>query len=156
MKIRKIKVNNRKKAFEVRTYKDAYEFPYAKLDTRPTPDDKIDNVYIDPELGAEAFTYTLESGKEGTIHIDRVLEYNRDPEYMREVMLYKLTVAVKTLVDNSELSKKEMIRRLNTSPSQFYRILDEDNYRKSIDQVFRLIAVLGFHLDFNIESDDLK
>lgn len=156
MKIRKVKINNRKKAFEVRTYKDAYDFPYAKLDTRPTPFDKIDNVYIDRELGAEAFTYVLESGKEDTIHIDRVLEYNRDPEYMRELMLYKLTVAVKTLVDNSELSKKEMIRRLNTSPSQFYRILDEDNYRKSIDQVFRLIAVLGCHLDFNIESDDLK
>jgi hypothetical protein len=150
VKIRRITTNNRKKAFEVRTYKDTYDFPFAMLDTKPTPEDKIADVYIDPELGAEAFTYVLASGKEGTIHIDRVLEYNRDPEYMRELMLYKLTIAVKKLVDNSDLSKKEMIRRLDTSPSQFYRILDEDNYRKSIDQVFRLITVLGCHLDFRI------
>lgn len=156
MKIRKIAINNRKKAFEVRTYKDTYDFPYAMLDTKPTPDDKVNDVYIDPELGDEAFTYTLESGNEDTIHMDRVLEYNRDPEYVRELMLYKLTVAVKKIVDNSELSKKEMIRRLDTSPSQFYRILDEENYRKSIDQLFRLITVLGCHLDFHIESDNLK
>lgn len=153
MKIRSVKMNNRKRAFEVRTYRDTYDFPYAKLDVKPASDDRISDVYVDAELGNEAFTYTLDSGREDSIHIDRVLEYNKDPAYMRELMLYKLTVQAKKLVERSELSKREMIRRLGTSPAQFYRILDEENYRKSIDQVFGLLAVLDCHLDFLIESD---
>ena len=154
MKIRSVKTNNHKRAFEVRTYKDTYDFPYAKLDVKPASDDRISNVYVDAELGNEAFTYTLDSGREDSIHIDRVLEYNKDPAYMRELMLYKLTVQAKKLVERSELSKREMIRRLGTSPAQFYRILDEENYRKSMDQVFGLLAVLDCHLDFLIESND--
>ncbi|MCH7663088.1 MAG: hypothetical protein IH859_04370, partial [Chloroflexi bacterium] len=156
MKIRKVTANNRKKAFEVRTYNNTYDFPYAKLDIRPSHDDGINNVFVDSELGNEAFTYTLESGREDSIHIDRVLEYNQDPSYMRDLMLYKLTVETKKLVESSALSKREMIRRLGTSPAQFYRILDEENYRKSIDQVFGLLAVLDCRLDFLIEKNTAR
>jgi len=153
MKIRSIKANNHKKVFEVRTYKGKYDFPYAKLDTQPSKSDKIVDVFVDPELGEEAFTYTLKSGKEDSIHIDRVLEYNQDPAYMREILLYRLTLETKKLVERSGLSKREMIRRLGTSPAQFYRILDEENYRKSIDQVFKLLSVLDCRIEFHIEND---
>ena len=156
MKIRKVTPNNRKKAFEVRTYKDTYDFPYAKLDIKPSKDNKVKSVFIDPELGSEAFTYTLESGQEDSIHIDRILEYNKDPKYMRDLMLYKLTVETKKLVEGSELSKRELIRRLGTSPAQFYRILDEENYRKSMDQIFSLLAILDCRLDFLIERNSIS
>lgn len=33
-------------------------------------------MFVDPELGREAITYRLESGREGSVHIDAVLEYN--------------------------------------------------------------------------------
>ncbi len=156
MKIRKVTPNNRKKAFEVRTYNNTYDFPYVKLDIRPSRNDKVKNVFVDSELGNEAFTYTLESGQEDSIHIDRVLEYHKDPKYMRNLMLYKLTVETKKLVENSELSKRELIRRLGTSPAQFYRILDEENYHKSMDQVFGLLAVLDCRVDFLIEKNPAR
>lgn len=156
MKIRKVTPNNHKKAFEVRTYTNTYDLPYAKLDIKPSKDDKINNVFVDPELGNEAFTYVLDSGQEDSIHIDRVLEYNRDPKYMRDLILYKLTIQAKKLVKSSDLSKRELIRRLGTSPTQFYRILDENNYRKTIDQVFSLIAVLDFRIDFHIEENSAR
>ena len=77
MKIRSVKANNHKKVFEVRTYRSTYEYPYAMLDLRPTSANPLADVYIDDELGDEAFTYTLASGAEDTIHIDRVLEQSR-------------------------------------------------------------------------------
>ena len=40
------------------------------------------------------------------------------------------------------LAKREIIRRLGTSPSQLYRLLDQTNYRKSVDQLLRLLKVL--------------
>ena len=152
MKIRSIKTNNHKKAFAVHTYKKAFDFPFAKLELQPTAENKIVDVYVDSELGNEAFTYVLSSGDEDSIHIERVLEYNQDPAYMRDLILYKLTVETRKLVNASKLSKRELIRRLGTSPAQFYRILDEENYRKSIDQVFGLLSVLDCRIEIHIEK----
>jgi hypothetical protein len=147
VKIRSVKLNNHKKVFVLRTYKDRYEYPYALLDTKPTDDGRIVKAFVDPELGREAFTYRLESGAEDSVHIDRVLEYSRDPSYLRELLLYKLTLEAKKLVDASPLGIRELSRRLGTSPTQLYRVLDEENNRKSLDRVFDLLAVLQCRID---------
>ncbi|VAW30591.1 hypothetical protein MNBD_CHLOROFLEXI01-1419 [hydrothermal vent metagenome] len=111
--------NNHKKAFDIQTDGQNYLFPYAKLDIQPLPDNRINKIYIDAELGNKAFTYELESGDGGTVHIDHVLEYNRNPRYLRDMLLYKLTRVVQERVQESPLSKRELIRRLETSPAQF-------------------------------------
>ena len=92
MKIYRVTHNNRKRAFEVKTRSRTFSYPYAKLEVQPRPRDKIAEVYVDRELGGEAFTYVLESGREGTVHVDQVLEYNQDPRYLSDLLLYKLTV----------------------------------------------------------------
>ena len=150
MKIRRVSANNRKKAFEIRTYKRAYDFPYALTDPRPVPDDTVERVYVDDELGREGFTYVLASGKEGSVHIDSVLEYNRDPSYMADLALYKLTLEARKRMDSSHLSKREVMRRLGTSASQLYRLLDPTNNRKSIRQLVSLLAVLGYEVEMDV------
>jgi len=154
MKIRSLNANNHKKAFELRTYKDTYEYPYAMLDAQPTDEDKIVRAHVDPDLGNEAFTYELASGVEDSVHIDRVLEYNRDPSYMRDLLLYKLTIEAKKLFESSPVGIRELSRRLGTSPTQVYRILDEENNRKSIDRVFELLSVLQCRIDVHRQDDE--
>ena len=148
MKIRKVTPNNRKRAFEVTTYGKQFLMPYAKLEVRPSREDPVDRVYVDKELGKEAFTYALQSGREGTVHIDHVLEYNRDPRHMRDMLLYKLTLAAQERVEASLLSRRELIRRLGTSPAQFYRLLDQTNTKKSIDQLTTLLGILDCEVEF--------
>ena len=104
----------------MRTYKGAYEYPYAKLDLRPTNANPLADFYVDDELGDEAFTYTLASGDEDTIHIDRVLEHNRDPAYMRDLLLYQLTIEAKKRVNESGMSVRNISRMLGTSATQCY------------------------------------
>ena len=142
MKIRRIIANNRRKAFEVTAGRNRLLFPYAKAAPRPASDDPVRNVYVDKELGSEAFTYVLDSGKEGTVHIDHVLEYNEDPTTLRDLLLHQLTVEAQQRLKRSALSRREVIRRLGTSPAQFYRLLDQTNYRKSVDQLLALLHVL--------------
>jgi len=156
MKIKKVLRNNRKKVFEVATYSQGYLFPYAKLELAPSRENPIARVYVDKELDNEAFTYELESGDEGTVHIDHVLEYNRDPRYMRNILLYKLTLAAQERVENSLLSKRELIRRLGTSPAQFYRLLDQTNYKKTIDQLMALLHILDCEVDLVIKKKSLQ
>ncbi len=153
MKIQSVSVNNRKKALEIETPKGALNLPFSKLPLKPSAKDKIKSIYVDSELGSNAVTYVLESGKEESVHVDAFLDYNRDPDFLRELTLHKLTVEAVKLVKKSGLSKHEIIRRLKTSPSQLYRLLDPANYKKSIDEMLRLLAVLGYRLEMQLVED---
>ncbi len=48
------------------------------------------------------------------------------------MVIYKLTIWAQEEVEKSDLSTRELIRWLGTSPAQFYRLLDQTNYRKSM------------------------
>ena len=152
MKIRSVAHNNRKKAFEVKTSRKTFQLPYSKIDPQPSVADPIIRVFIDKELGREGFTYVLDSGKEGTVHIEQVLEYNQDPSYLRDALLYKLTVEAQRRVKASPLSKREIIRRLGTSATQFYRLLDQKNYQKSVDQLLSLLHILDCDVDLVVRA----
>ena len=71
---------------------------------------------------------------------------------MRDLLLYKLTIEAQKQVEISKLSKREMIRRLGTSPAQFYRLLDSTNYRKSVDKMLLLMHVLDCEIDLVIKT----
>jgi len=142
MKIRSVSWNDRKKNFELRTAEKVFSYPYAKADPSPTAVNPVVRVFVDKELGREAFVYVLQSGAEGVIHVDHVLNHNSDPDYLRNRLLYNLTVEAQDRIEASAMARREILRRLGTSPSQLRRILDQTNYRKSIDQVLRLLHVL--------------
>ena len=152
MKIRSVAFNNKRKDFEVKVSGRKYTFPYVKARPSPTSDDQVVQVYVDKELGGEGFTYELQSGKSGTVHVEQVLEYNRDPNYLRDLMLYKLTVEAQTRMADSALSKREIVRRLGTSATQLYRLLDQTNYKKSLDQLVALLQVLECDIDLVVRK----
>jgi len=152
MKIRAVKVNNRRKVFEVTTPKKRLTFPFARLEVQPRPDDLVAQVFVDKELGSEGFTYILESGREGTVHIEEVLEYNQDPDSLRDLLLYRLTLEAQNRIAATPLARREIIRRLGTSPTQLYRLLDQTNYRKSVDQMLRLLQVLDCDVDLVVRA----
>jgi predicted XRE-type DNA-binding protein len=152
MKIRSVKLNNRKKAFEVRVSARTLVFPYSKSDPRPTVDDPVRRVFVDEELGREGFTFVLASGRAGVVHVEQVLEYNEDPAHLRDMLLYKLTIEAQKRIDASALSKREIVRRLGTSATQLYRLLDQTNYRKSVDQLVFLLTVLDCDVDLVVRA----
>jgi hypothetical protein len=152
VKIRTVKHNNRKKVFEIRTSTKALVLPFSQADPKPTVNDAIRESFVDEEAGREAFTYVLDSGRTGTVHVEQVLEYNQDPRYLRDLLLYRLTIEARRRANASPLSKRELMRRLGTSATQLYRLLDQTNYRKSIDQVLALLQVLNCEVDLVVRS----
>lgn len=153
MKIKAISYNNRKKGFELSIKDKTLFFPYAHLRLKPAAANRIVNVFVDPELGNEAFTYSLEDGREDSIHLDEVLEDNKDPHYLKDMLLYSLTLETQKCLEASGLSRREIIRRMGTSASQFYRLLDQTNYKKSVDQMLLLLNLLNCRVNFTIEKD---
>ncbi len=148
MKIKEVTINNRRKEFSLRTSSRAvYAFPFTRADPRPDSGNRIAEVYVDKELGNEVVTYILNSGDEGSIHIEQVLEYNEDPKYMAELLTYKLTLEARNGIENSGLSRRQIAKRLKTSVPQLYRLLDPANTNKSINQLVALLHVLNRKVD---------
>ena len=152
MKIKSVRFNNKRKTFEVKMTGKTYAFPYVKARPTPTSEDQVTGAYVDKELGNEGFGYELQSGKTGTVHVEQVLEYNRDPNYLRDLMLYKLTLEAQRRVAGSPLSKREIVRRLGTSATQLYRLLDQTNYKKSVDQLVSLLQLLECEVDLVVRA----
>lgn len=153
MKIRQVTVNTRKRQLELTTRAGAvYPMPFAKLKPRPSAGSAIVDVFIDRELGSEAVTYTLASGRQGTVHVDHALDYNRDPHYVAEMVLHDLTVEARRRIERAGLSRRELARRLGTSVAQVYRLLDPANTTKSLARLIALLQVLDCDVRFLVRQ----
>jgi hypothetical protein len=152
MKIRSVVFNNRRKDFTVRLRASAYRYPYSRLDAQPGPGDHVVAACVDAEIGREGFSYTLASGAEGTVHVEQVLDYNKDPRYLRDVLLYELTLAAQQRLRTSPLSRREIARRMGTSAAQVCRLFDQTNTRKSVDEVLNLLGVLECEVQLSVRA----
>jgi hypothetical protein len=151
MKILSVTHNNRRREFQVKTRRGDYDFPYSRLELKPSRENPIVEVAVDRELGSEAFTYKLLSGAEATVHVDAVLDFNEDPAFLTDALLYKLTVEARRRADQSPVGTRELSRRLGTSASQLYRLLDPTNYRKSVRQMLELLHALDCEVEFVVK-----
>lgn len=139
MTIDSVVFNNHKSEFEIGSAGRRFAFPFAKLRVRPSPGDTITKAFVDDELGREAFTYCLESGAQDSVHLDTVLEFNQDPDFFGDLIMYKLTVEALKAIKQSGLGKRQIARQIGTSPSQLYRLLDTNNRSKSLGQLLFLL-----------------
>lgn len=155
MKLRSAVANNHKREFLVITRAGReYSFPYVQAAPVPSSADPLSDVQVDKELGNEAFTFMLQSGNQGTVHFEQVLEYNEDPQYLADLLAYQLSLEARRCLDASELSTRQIARRLNTSAPQLYRLIDPSNTRKSMKQLVALLHVLGCEVDLVVRKKD--
>ena len=152
MKIRRVSVNARRRAFEVHLSARVLLFPFVKAAPAPSAEDPVTACRVDAEIAREGFTYELASGRQGAVHVEQVLDYNQDPAYLRDALVYRLTIEAQQRLRSSGLAKREVARRLGTSQAQLYRLLDQTNLRKSIDHVLALLAVLHCDVAFVIKD----
>ena len=152
MRIDSVRLDNRKRAFVLATQRGTFSYPFVKADPPPTPEDCVTEFWIDDELAREGLTYRLASGREGIVLVDMALDYNREPRYMRDLLLYKLTLDAQKALVASGLSKREVMRRLGTSASQLYRLLDQTDYSKSVDKMLELLSVLGCDVEMTVRQ----
>ncbi len=151
MKITGVRIDRRRRCFHLDLgRKGVLEFPFARCEPAPVPDDPAVEAFVDPELAREGITFRLASGAEGVILTDQVLDYHSDPDYVRDMLLHRLTVEARQRMDKSRLGVRALGRRLGTSPAQIYRLLDPTNYRKSVDQMLRLLQALDAKVEVTV------
>ncbi|MEJ2205887.1 MAG: hypothetical protein P8170_17470 [Gemmatimonadota bacterium] len=150
-KVLKVRHNNRKRELALElTGRGTLTFPYHRCDPPPTRDDPIRELHVDDELGREGVTYVLASGKEGSVVVDMVLDFHRDPSYMRDLLLHQLTVEARRHFEASSTGVRALARRLGTSPAQLYRLLDTTNYSKTVDRMVELLQALDAEVEVTV------
>ena len=109
-------------------------------------------VELDRDVTVEEVNAAIREAAEGAM--EGILEYNEDPTYLRDLLVYKLTVEAKQRVEESGLSRRELARRLNTSVPQLYRLLDTTKARKSMNQLVSLLQVLDCSVDLVVADKE--
>lgn len=139
MRISKITIDRRKRQLLISAGRRQFAYPFALI----AKDAVVLDAHPDPETGDEAMTLYLGNGKELTIHLDDIRAQLGDTEHQREMLLYELTLQAQAQVARRGIAKRSLCRLLGTSPAQVYRLLDQTCYTKTIDQMLRLLNVLG-------------
>jgi hypothetical protein len=148
MKIKRVFAHDKKKAFIVQVGVKTYEVPFSSFPVAPSKRDPLTSVSVDKDLGGMGFTFHVRSGKQQTMLLDQILEMHHDPEVARKRTLYELSCLAQDTVRRSNLTKRAISRRLECTPTHLYRLLDQTFYGKTIDQMVKLLSVLGVELQW--------
>ncbi len=124
--------------------------PFDRVEPRPSRRDPVVRAYVDPELGREGFTYVLASGREGSVHIDSVLEHCQDPATLAEIMVHELSVEAARRLERSRIPVRELARRLGSSSEEIHRLVETTSRRKSVQRLLELLSTLGCDVRFNV------
>ena len=152
MKIKRVLPHEKKRAFIVQVGAKSYEVPFSAFSVSPTKRDPLTSVSVDKDLGGMGFTFRLRSGAEETMLLDQVLDMHHDPEVARKRTLYELTCLAQETVRRSNLTKRAISRRLSCTPTHLYLLLDQTFYSKTIDQMVKLLSVLGVELTWRASA----
>ena len=128
--------------------KNVFQYPYSKCELVPKKGNYVIDAYPDKELGGNGLEYVLEDGKKDSILLDQVLDYNKDPAYIKKARLYNLTVEAIKVFEKKNISKSELCRRMGISRIQLNRLLDTTCYSKSTDKMLELLNALDYKVEF--------
>ena len=83
---------------------------------------------------------------------DELARLLQDPAYLNELLLHRLSVEAAKALEESGIAKREVVRRLGTSASQLYRLLDPSDASKSVGQMLALLHLLGREVDVVVRT----
>ena len=73
----------------------------------------------------------------------------------RDLAVSRLTDEVNKLVNMCNITQKIISKKMNTSEPQISRLLNATNKNKTLDQLVRIAAALGFEVRFEILKNSL-
>ena len=148
-KFKKVEFNNKKKIFRL-TYNSnlMVECPYVALGIK----EKVIDAGPDKEVGHHSFYFVLENGKKDYVPFDQPLYISNNPDYMRQELMFELTMKIQYMIENAGISKRELARSLKTSVTQINRLLDQTNYNKDLSRLIQIAALLNYDFDWEFKK----
>ena len=148
-KIKSAEFNNRRKTIVV-TYTTGkpVEVHYAQLGIRQN----IESVWVDKETRGMSLGIKLENGQEDFMPYDQPLALAKDPEYLLQTQIERLTATIKQTIAEQKISKRYIAEQLKTSDNQVQRLLNPAILNKNLEQLYKIATLLGLELDWQVRK----
>lgn len=152
-RVKRVIADEEQRCFHVFFAHRVLPFPYARCDPRPTRRNPIVRLFVDKGVDRRGFTYVLRSGVDGCVLLDYVLDHNCDPGYLGDMLLYKLSLAAQDRWSSTAVSLARVNERGGLRPGRVQEILEQTNYRKTLDELVTLLHALGYDVDFTLRPN---
>jgi hypothetical protein len=148
-KFRSVQFNNRKKVFHL-IYTSGLEVdcPYSAISVKKN----VVEAGPDKEVGNHSFYFILEDGYTGYVPYDQPLHIINHPDYVKEEIMWRVTIQLRDVIASKNISKREIARRMNTSVTQINRLLDQTNYNKDLSRLIEMAAIIGYEFDWSLRK----
>lgn len=148
-KFKTVEFNNKKRVFHLQyTSGLQLECPFSAIGLNQ----KVVEAGPDLEAGGHSFFYVLEDGSKDYVPYDQPLHITQHPEYVKEQALYEMTKLINQFIRKEKISKRELARRLHTSPSQLERLLDPTNHKKELSRLIEIAALLNYEFRWEFKK----
>ncbi len=87
---------------------------------------------------------------------DQPLYISNNPDYMRQELMFELTMNIQSIIEDVGISKRELARSLKTSVTQINRLLDQTNYNKDLSRLIQIASLLNYDFDWELKSSISK
>ena len=148
-KIKTVECNNRKRIIQL-AYRSGIkvEIHYSQIGIHK----KISAIWVDKETRGMSVGMRFDDGKEEFMPYDQPLALVKDPEYQLQNQLERLIAHIKDALKKKKVSKRYLAEQLKTSDNQIQRLLNPKILNKNLEQLYKVAALLGLDLEWNINS----
>lgn len=149
VKIRNGEFNNRKKVLTVHYVNDkTAEVHYAQLGIKKN----LEAVWVDKETKGHSLGLRFEDGTEDYMPYDQPLALSKDPEYLLQAHIERLTAVIKATIRERKISKRFLAERLGTSDNQIQRLLNPAILNKNLEQLYKVATIVGLEFEWHIKK----
>ena len=149
VKIKKAEFNNRKKVLTVHYMNGkTVDVHYAQLGIKKN----LETAWVDQDTKGHSLGLRFEDGNEDYMPYDQPLAIARDPEYLLQTHIERLTAIIKATIKERKISKRFLAEQLRTSDNQVQRLLNPDILNKNLEQLYKIATLVGLELEWHIKE----
>jgi hypothetical protein len=113
----------------------------------------IKDIKVDWETSGKSLKIIFEDESIDYLPYDQPLVIVRDPEYLLQVHIERITAKIKEAIARKKISKRYIAERLKTSDNQIQRLLNPDILNKNLSQLYKIADLVG--LEFEVVVKDV-
>jgi hypothetical protein len=112
----------------------------------------IKEVKVDWETNGKSLKITFEDDSIDYLPYDQPLVIVRDPEYLLQIHIERITAKIKEAIAKKKISKRFIAERLGTSDNQVQRLLNPDILNKNFSQLYKIADLVGLEFEVSVKD----
>lgn len=112
----------------------------------------IKGIEVDGETNGHSLKIVFVDNSIDYLPYDQPLAITRDPEFLLQIHIEKITAKIKETIARKKISKRYIAEKLETSDNQIQRLLNPDILNKNLGQLYKIADLVGLEFEVHIKD----